>query len=127
MRSPFATLRWVALPLVLVMTVWPVAPKAGASQVQSPPNNVQGITPPYGPPDDPNDPMVRQRQEKQALARNTQRQEQLVRDTDRLLALAKDLKEQVDRSNKNTLSIDVVKRAAEIEKLARSVKDRMRE
>ena len=38
----------------------------------------------------------------------------------------KELKEEVSKSNKDTLSIDVVKKAAEIEKLAKSVKDRMR-
>jgi hypothetical protein len=32
----------------------------------------------------------------------------------------------VDKSNQDTLSVDVVKKAGEIEKLAKSVKDRMR-
>lgn len=70
--------------------------------------------------------MQRQRLEKMEKARQTDRQKQLVRDTDKLLDLAKQLKEQVDKSDKDTLSIDVVKKAAEIEKLAKSVKDRMR-
>lgn len=59
-------------------------------------------------------------------ARQAERQEQLVKDTDKLFDLAKELKERVDKSNKDMLSIDVVKKAAEIEKLAKSVKDRMR-
>ena len=47
-------------------------------------------------------------------------------DTDKLLALATDLKEQVDKSTKDTLSVDVIKKADEIEKLAHSVKERMK-
>ena len=70
--------------------------------------------------------MEHQRLEKMEKARNADRQKQLQRDTDKLLSLAKELKEDVDKSNKDMLSVDVVKKAAEIEKLAKSVKDRMR-
>ena len=82
--------------------------------------------PPFGESPNPNDPMQRQRLEKMEKARNSDRQQQLVKDTDKLLALAKELKEDVSKSDKDTLSVDVVKKAAEIEKLAKSVKDRMR-
>ncbi len=64
--------------------------------------------------------------EKLEKQRNEQRQQQLVKDTDKLLALATQLKADVSRTDKNVLSVDVVKRAEEIEKLAKSVKDRMR-
>lgn len=70
--------------------------------------------------------MQRQRLARMEKARNTDRQKRLVQDTDKLLTLAKELKEQVDKSNEDTLSVDVVKKAGEIEKLAKSVKDRMR-
>jgi hypothetical protein len=70
--------------------------------------------------------MQRQRQEKMEKARNSDRQKHLVQDTDRLLALAKELKEDVDKSNEDTLSLDVVKKASEIEKLAKGVKEHMR-
>jgi hypothetical protein len=43
-----------------------------------------------------------------------------------LLVLATDLKAQVDKSTKDTLSVDVIKKAEEIEKLAHSVKERMK-
>jgi hypothetical protein len=65
-------------------------------------------------------------EEQQALARNNERQKRLVADTDKLLALATDLKAQVDKTNKDTLSVDVIKKAEEIEKLAHSVKERMK-
>jgi signal transduction histidine kinase len=85
------------------------------------------VPPPFGQqPSEPNDPMQRQRLEKMEKARNADRQKHLVQDTNKLLALAKDLKEEVDKSNQDTLSVDVVKKAGEIEKLAKSVKDRMR-
>jgi hypothetical protein len=53
----------------------------------------------------------------------TERQKKLAADTDKLLELATDLKKQVDKTNKDILSVDVVKKAEEIEKLARSMKN----
>jgi hypothetical protein len=50
----------------------------------------------------------------------------LKHDTDRLLKLSVELKEFVDRSDENVLSLDVIKKAEEIEKLAHSVKDKMK-
>ena len=57
---------------------------------------------------------------------NEQRQADLKRDTERLVKLSTELKEYVDKSNENILSLDVMKKADEIEKLAHSVKTRMR-
>ena len=57
---------------------------------------------------------------------NRERQAQLQRDTDNLLKLATELKQYVDKSNENTLSVDVVKKAEEIERLAHSVKEKMK-
>jgi hypothetical protein len=57
---------------------------------------------------------------------NQTRQAELKRDTEKLLKLATELKEHVDKTNENTLSLDVIKKAEEIEKLARSVKDKMK-
>ena len=47
-------------------------------------------------------------------------------DTDKLLRLSVELKQSVDKSDENVLSLDVIKKAEEIEKLARSVKDKMK-
>lgn len=74
-----------------------------------------------------NDPEVIRQNERLSKARNTQRQEQLQRDTNKLLTLATELKTQVDQTNKEMLSVDVVKKAEEIEKLAKSVKEKMRQ
>ena len=50
----------------------------------------------------------------------------LKHDTDKLVQLSEELKQSVDKSDENVLSLDVVKKAEEIEKLARSVKDKMK-
>jgi len=66
------------------------------------------------------------RQRDQAKKLNEERQEALKRDTERLLQLSTELKEYVDKSNENMLSVDVVKKAEQIEKLAHSVKEKMK-
>ena len=65
-------------------------------------------------------------QEKLRLAQQSERQRRLVDDTDKLLALATQLHTDVAKTNKDILSLDVVRRADEIEKLAHSVKERMK-
>jgi len=54
----------------------------------------------------------------QQRMRITERQKRLVADTEKLVALTTALKEQVDESNKDILSLDMIKKAEEIEKLA---------
>lgn len=67
---------------------------------------------------------MRERMEK---ARNDERQKRLQSDTEKLLALATSLKSDVDKTDKYTLSLDVVRRTDEIEKLARSIRERMKQ
>jgi hypothetical protein len=57
---------------------------------------------------------------------NLERQAALRSDTDKLVKLAGELKGYVEKSNENILSMDVLKKAEEIEKLAHSVKDKMK-
>jgi hypothetical protein len=75
---------------------------------------------------DPDSQQDARRADLQEKARSVDRQKRLVADTDKLLALATDLKQQVDKTNQNILSVDVIKKAEEIEKLAHSVKERMK-
>jgi hypothetical protein len=65
-------------------------------------------------------------QHEQAKMRNVDRQNQLVADTQKLLQLANELQTDVQKSNKDTLSLDVIRKADEIEKLAKSVRDKMK-
>ena len=57
---------------------------------------------------------------------NEERHTALKNDAEKLLKLAVELKAYVDKSNEHVLSVDVVKKAEEIEKLAHSVKDKMK-
>ena len=57
---------------------------------------------------------------------NKERVAALKNDTDKLLKLSVELKSYVDKSDENVLSLSVIKKAEEIEKLAKSVKDKMK-
>jgi hypothetical protein len=72
------------------------------------------------------DVMTRRVMEQQAIKRNSQRQQDIVNDTAKLLDLAQQLKAEVDKSSKDQLSVSVIKKAEEIEKLAKSVKEKMK-
>lgn len=76
-------------------------------------------------PTDPDDPRVRMAHEMEKKAAK-QRVAALKSDTDKLLKLSTELKSYVDKSDENILSVDVIKKAEEIEKLAKSVKDKMK-
>jgi hypothetical protein len=54
------------------------------------------------------------------------RQSQLRIDTEKLVALTAELKQHVDKAGANILAMDVIKKAQEIQKLAKSVQDKMR-
>jgi len=97
----------------------------GAQGTGSETRQQQTTVPSVVPPEPQDDRMVGMVEE-QAKLHNIERQKKLVEDTAKLLALANELKVAVDKSNKDTLSLDVVRKADEIEKLAHSVKERMK-
>src|SRR5579863_10187023 len=59
-------------------------------------------------------------------AANVERKKQIADDSAKLLKLATDLKAEVDKTSKDTLSLGVIRKAEEIEKLAHSVKEKMK-
>jgi hypothetical protein len=68
-----------------------------------------------------------QRLQQELIARAVaDRQSQLRLDTEKLVALTAELKQRVDKAGANILSMDVIKKAQEIQKLAKSVQDKMR-
>jgi len=69
------------------------------------------------------DPLAGNMEAQRERMRNADRQKQLQQDTEKLLSLATELKQQVDKTDKNILSVDVIKKADEIEKLAKSVRN----
>jgi len=74
----------------------------------------------------PEDRTMTKMEAEQAKMRLAGRQKQLVEDTQKLLALANELKAEVDKSTKDTMSLEVIKKADEIEKLAHNVKEKMK-
>jgi hypothetical protein len=62
-----------------------------------------------------------------AKQRNVQREQDIKRDTEKLLELATELKQYVDKTNENVISLDVIKKAEQIEKLAKQVKEKMKQ
>jgi hypothetical protein len=65
--------------------------------------------------------------ERRIRALNIERQKQIVADTDKLLKLARELNEEVAKANTGTLTLDELHKIADIEKLARDVRQRMTE
>ncbi|HEY6488328.1 MAG: hypothetical protein WCC26_02735 [Terracidiphilus sp.] len=59
-------------------------------------------------------------------AANAERKKQLSDDSAKLLTLAMALKAEVDKTNKDMLSLNVIRKADEIERLAHNVKDKMK-
>ncbi len=117
MRAKF--IPWIfSLLFLLPFTIQPCAAQIHGG----PPQRVDGAA--DNPPEmDEN----RERMESERLKKaNLARQAQLKSDTDKLVKLAGELKDYVDKSNENVLSLDVMKKAEEIEKLAKSVKERMK-
>ena len=68
------------------------------------------------------------KQSKQAKleAANSARRKQIADDASRLLQLATELKSAVDKTDKDTLSLDVIRKAESIERIAKGVKEKMK-
>ena len=57
----------------------------------------------------------------------SERKKQISDESTRLLAMAIALKAEVDKTTKDTLSLNVIRKADEIEKLAKTVKEKMKQ
>lgn len=65
--------------------------------------------------------------DRQLREANKKRQQDIRNDTEKLFQLASELKAAVDKTNENLLSLEVVRKADEVEKLAKKVKEKMRD
>jgi hypothetical protein len=65
-------------------------------------------------------------QRKQMKELNQERHATLKKDTDKLLQIATELKQQVDKTNENQLSLEVIRKTEEVEKLAKSIREKMK-
>jgi hypothetical protein len=113
-----------SLPIAWILSIFLIgfSGNAGSQTIR------HGAPPPgrIDPPVDSSDDGHKEIAQDMAKKANLERQVQLKNDTDKLLKLSQELKEYVDKSNENMLSVSVLKKAEEIEKLARSVKDKMK-
>ena len=108
---------------VLLLPIWPTA--ARAHQIDAPPRS-PGVNRSSATPADEPSPLAGSTALKLEHMREDERRKRLRSDTEKLLRLSEELKEQVDRASKDELSLDVVRKAAEIEKLAHDVKEHMK-
>ena len=66
-------------------------------------------------------------QRQQAIAANQLRQVEIRRDTAKMAELTQELKEYLAKTDQGVMSVDAIKKAEQIEKLARSVKSKMKQ
>jgi hypothetical protein len=110
--------------------------QAPQTPLPSPPPKPTGVSPPQAAPVPEAKPApdangraeTRDNETKQqtSAATDAERKKQIADDSAKLLKLATDLKAEVDKTSKDTLSINVIRKADEIEKLAHSVKEKMK-
>jgi methionyl-tRNA synthetase len=103
----------VTLPLLLCFALLALAQLQSVPPAQTQPNPAETE-------------MEQQQKHAAEKASNTKRQQDIKKDTDKLLQLATELKQYVDKSNENTLSLDVIKKSEEIEKLAHTIREKMK-
>jgi len=113
-----------SFPLLVACLSFALCPVAARCQTQAP-LDPSGFSVPGRPPSE--DPALRRMAQRMARTRNADRQKKIVADTNQLLNLARELNDAVSHSSKNTLSLDVIKKADEIEKLAKTIKQKMRD
>lgn len=116
---------FLAITCFLVVC-WPV--QGGVSQ--NPPRPQPGVpAPPQFPGDvtgEAANPLAASNAAKLAHMREDDRRKRLLDDTAKLVELSNELKTDVEKASKDQLSLEVVRKAAEIEKLAHDVKERMK-
>lgn len=78
-------------------------------------------------PDEPPDPATIKMQQRQLKSLNALRQKRLVADADKLLRLAAELNAEVSHPEKAPISATSIQKVDEIEKLAKRVRDKMKE
>lgn len=131
-RSLRCLMRRMPLVIAVVCCLWLAACPASHAQVITPQQSPQ--SPPAGMPN-PNihsritaiDPAEQKFEHKIEAAQVSERLKHIQADTRTLLQLATELQIAVDKTDRDQLSLDVIRKAEQIEKLAKSVKEKMRQ
>ena len=134
MRNPHSR-TWIAAGVAAVILVAgiPAARMPAAQQIPGTYPVPSGNRQPQGEPSsvlndpatDKEDARIRMEQQRDKLQIDD-RQKHLLADTARLVQLSNELKDEVDKSGKYVTSVAAMRKAEEIEKLAHSVRDRMK-
>jgi len=111
LRSSRITLIWIAMILLIPSNSFS---PAAAQEAAAPASSKQSTSKREAAP------------AKTPLTPEEQKRADLLSDTEKLNRLTQELKVEVAKSNKDTLSVSVVKKAQEIERLAKSIKERSR-
>jgi len=114
-------MRWLVFLLLVNLTRVPELHAEGQELSQA------QVQLPRTPPEDTVEDEARRKFERdQQKKANEERFQKVKEDTEKLVQLSNELKDYVGKANEHTLSLDVIKKAEEIERLAKSVKDKMR-
>lgn len=128
-------LRTVMLSAAVLVAISGAGGRAGSGAIaqQHPPKNqpppIQNnpdMLPTLDQPGAVPDPTHARIEEERVKVMNDDRHKRLAADVDRLLSLTNELKVDVDKAEKDQLSVEVIRKAQEIEKLAHDVQSRMK-
>lgn len=75
---------------------------------------------------EPDNPMSERMKISAERAHNEERRKRMLSDTEKLLSLSTELKEYLEKTTRDELSLDVIRKAGEIERLAHDVQQRMK-
>jgi hypothetical protein len=111
------------LAILFVLAISPVAGRALMQQNGTyVPNAVNRM-----PDANDRDKMQQQRSDADRIeAANAERKKQICADSDKLLKMATDLKDDLDKTSKDTLSIETIHKIDAIQKLTKDMKDKLR-
>ncbi len=107
---------------ILCCTLLGAAGAASAQQIHLPPavsqsQSMGGVPVTYG----------SDAQRQQAMAANAQRQLEIKKDSERMAQLTQELNEYLQKSGDAVMSVEAVKKAEQIEKLAKSLRSKMKQ
>jgi hypothetical protein len=130
LRRSMRIVQWLSFACIFLLTPATAHMQINSQTMSNPsPRPTGTLLPAVNRLPDANDQMeMRDQKAKQQnfVAANAERKKQIADDSAKLLKLANDLKAEIDKTSKDTLSLNVIRKADEIERLAHSVKEKMK-
>jgi hypothetical protein len=122
-------IQWLCLACLLVWTHKELSAQSSSPYTAPQPKPHSVLLPEANRPLDANQQMELHEQRKKKVnfaAANAERKKQIDEDAAQLLKLAAELKLEMDKTDKDTLSLTVIRKADEMERLAHNVKEKMK-